>query len=237
MSEVETEIQAENAPPERPDWLPSNFDKPEDLAKSYSHATQKITEQGQKLSSLEQKIQEIQSSQYTQQAESQAFDIEQGLYDAYESGDGRAIAAANAFLIQQAVAQQASALQPTHPTQIPTEMVADYAERSITAEFPDWPEYKAKVAEAIQSDPVLYGLLEGETNPANIAAVLKTGYKIAKYDTVQSATADATKSLEDLSRVTKQAAQTMSGTNSSTEAVSEWDIIKAARTGIPRFGG
>lgn len=238
MSEIEIEIQAENAPPERPSWLPSNFEKPEDLAKSYEHATRKITEQGQTLSQLQAQIEEIQASQTTQQAQTYQSDIEQQLYDAYESGDGRAIAAANAFLIKQAVDQQSAALAAKNtPHTIPTEFTVDYAERTVMGEYPDWPEYAAKAKEIITSDPLLSNAIASQqSSPSAVAATLRTAYKLAKFESGQTAQSQAAQTLDELNRQVKNSAQTLSGGSTSDEAQSAWDAIKAARSGIPRFG-
>lgn len=238
MADEETEIQVqENAPPERPDWLPSNFDKPEDLAKSYSHAASKITEQGQELAALRSQIEEIQASQTQYQTERYGNDLEQQLYDAYESGDGRSIAAANAYLIKQAQEQLKAELLASQPApqSIPTEMTVDYAERSITAKYPDWPEYRAKAGEIVQNDPILSQALSTASSPSAVAATLETAYKLARFESGVTASADAAEKLDEINRATKNAAQTMTGTNASTESESYWDRVKAAQSGIPRF--
>lgn len=48
--------EAVEAEPERPDWLPQQFQSPEDLAKSYQHLQRKLTEQGQEISALRDQI-------------------------------------------------------------------------------------------------------------------------------------------------------------------------------------
>lgn len=221
---------------ERPAWLPKQFNSPEDLAKSYQHASSKITEQGQELSSLRARLEEIEASQQQYQTQQQSNDIEQQLYDAYESGDGRAIAAANAFLIQQAMEQVNKKIETiAAPPAVPPQLVVDYAERSVASKYGDWQEVKPKMADVIQSNPVLRTMVADTTNPDGIAGALETAYKLAKFETASVAQQQVTENLDELARLTKNQAQTLSGGNSSTtEQMSYWDTVKQARSGIPR---
>jgi len=221
-------------PDERPAWLPGQFEKPEDLAQSYTHSVKKITEQGQELAAMRSQLEEIQAAQQQSQQQSQTADIEQQLYEAYESGDGRAIASANAYLIQQAIAQQAAALTPQQAAVNP-EIVAAYAESEVAREYQDWPEYRAKVGEVIAANPSLAKLIEGETSPRVVAEHLKTAYKLAKFESGQTASSRAEQELEELNRRNKNAAQTMTGTNSSQEAESYWDQVKQNSGNLPSF--
>lgn len=222
---------------ERPAWLPANFDKPEDLAKSWTHANSKITEQGTELSQLRSQMEELQAAQYTQQAQTQSQDIEQQLYDAYESGDGRAIAAANAFLIQQSQeALKKEILAANQQPRVDTEIVAAYAEQQVASKYQDWPELRAKVGEVIGADPFLREAIAGETSPTKVAGYLETAYKLAKYESGQTAASQVDNTLAELNRQVKNQAQTMTGTNSTEEAESYWDTVKAAKSGIPSFG-
>src|SRR4051794_36068229 len=64
--DTETPIEAEaEVQEDRPSWLPSQFEGPEMLAKSWREASRKITEQGQQLAELarenEQLTQELES--------------------------------------------------------------------------------------------------------------------------------------------------------------------------------
>lgn len=235
MAEATEEIQVqENAQPERPDWLPSNFATGEDLVKSYSHSTQKITEQGQELAALRGQIEEIQAAQTSQQSQTYGNDLEAQLIDAFESGDGRTAAAAAAFLAQQAVEAYAKQHQPA--PQNTSELTAHYAESVVASEYSDWADLRAKVGEVIGATPYLRDAIAGETSPNKVADHLRAAYKLAKYESGQTAATNAAETLAELARTTKQSAQTMSGTNSSTEAESYWDSVKAAKSGIPSFG-
>lgn len=233
--EATEEIQvAENAQTERPDWLPSNFESPEMLAKSWGTANEKIREQGTELAAMRAQMEEIQAAQQSTQQQTYVADIEQRLYDAYESGDGRAIAAANAYLIKQAVEQQSAALTPTQ--QQSPEIVAAYAESEVAREFADWPEYRAKAGEVIAANPALAKALEGETSPRIVAEHLKTAYKLAKFESGHAATARAEQDIAEINRQVKNQAQTMAGSNSTTEETSYFDRVKAAGGGNSRFG-
>ena len=237
MSDEETvEVTEAIVPDERPAWLPSNFEKPEDLAKSYSHAASKITSQGQELAELRSQMEEIQAAQQSSSQAAQTASVEQLLYDAYESGDGQRIAEANAWLVDQAVAQRLEAQNPAQPNQGPVhEMTAFLAEQIVAQDNQDWPEYRAKVGEVIAANPALRSAIEGETNPRNVAAHLETAYKLAKYDAGASATSQAAAEVAEINRQVKNQAQTMSGGNASTEAESYWDTVKQAKAGIPSF--
>ncbi len=236
----ETEIQVEETAPERPDWLPSNFNSPEDLAKSYSHATSKITEQGQELSQLRTQVAELayaqEQAQTQQQQATQTADVEQQLYDAYESGDGRAIAAANAFLVQQAVQQQMAQMQAPQEAALPTEFAISYARDKMALDLSDWSEYEDEVGKIIQGNPVLSQSLAGETNPLRIVESLKTAYELAKYRSGASAAdvaaQNATQALDEFNRQNKNSAQTMVGTNSAQEDVSYFDQVKKSNPSI-----
>lgn len=218
---------------ERPSWLPSNFDKPEDLAKSYEHATRKITEQGQTLAQVQAQLAEIQASQVEQQSQQYGTDLESQLYEAFESGDGRTAAAAAAFLAQQAVEKALKEYQPPTP-QNNTQITAALANQELAAKYSDWSEISPKIGELVQQDP---GILPvNAATPLNdVVRALDRAYKLAKYEAGQSASTEAAQSLEELARLTKNQAQTMSGTNSSSEATSYWDEVKKAQGGIPRI--
>lgn len=235
MADEEIGIQETTAQGERPSWLPSNFESPEDLAKSYSHATKKITEQGQQLSQLQQQIEAIQASQQEVQTQQYGQDLESQLYEAFESGDGRTAAAAAAFLAKQAVEQALAAYQPPVSAAQP-ELVAQYALTSAAQKHQDWAEVESDVQGIINSNKVLSGMFSGpNTTPSQAAEALDTAYKLAKYERGQTAQSEATDSLSELARLTKQQAQTMSGTNSVQEQESMWDEIQKAKSGIPSF--
>lgn len=218
----------------RPDWLPSNFDKPEDLAKSYTHAASKITEQGQELAALRAQIEEIQATQTQQTSQAYEQDIETQLYEAFESGDGRTAAAAAAFLANQAVEKALASYSPKEAPLDP-QITAQFADNALAAKYPDWQEVRARAGEVVGQNPTLFPI-SANTKPSQVVEYLDAAYKLAKFESGESAASAATQNLEELARLTKQQAQTMSGTNSSQEAVSYWDDIKKARSGVPSFG-
>lgn len=234
MEEATEEIQAEdNAPPERPDWLPANFDKPEDLAKSYEHATRKITEQGQTLSQLQQQMETLQELQTQQAAQPYGQDLETQLYEAFESGDGRSAAAAAAWVAQQAVD---AALKQYQPPSQPhnSQLTAALANQELAAKYQDWHEVSAKIGELVQQDPSILPVTD--TTPLNdVVKHLDRAYKLAKYENGQTAATSAADTLAEINRQTKQSAQTLSGTNSSQDGESYWDEVRKAQSGIPRI--
>jgi len=226
----------ENAQTERPNWLPSNFESPEMLAKSYEHSTKKITEQGQELAALRSQLDEIQMGQQQTVNTSEQERIEQELYDMYESGDGRQIAQANAYLIQQAMSPLAAKIEGIHdPSPAMTQITAKYARDQVAARYDDWEQTEPMVAEVIQGNPVLRQMIADPSNPEGVAQALDTAYKIAKFESGTAASQRAEQELAEINRQVKNQAQTMTGSNSSTETPSLFDQIKAAKGGIPSF--
>lgn len=230
----------------RPDWLPSGgefsqINSPEELAKAYSGAVRKITEtsqasaqQGQELESLRSQIEEIQAAQTQQTSQAYEHDIETQLYEAFESGDGRTAAAAAAFLANQAVEKALANYSPKESPLDP-QITAQFADNALAAKYPDWQEVRSRAGEVVGQNPTLFPI-SANTKPSQVVEYLDAAYKLAKFENGESAASAATSNLEELARLTKQQAQTMSGTNSSQEAVSYWDDVKKARSGVPSFG-
>ena len=93
-----------------------------------------------------------------------------------------------------------------------------------------------KVREVVGANPILGNMISQEKSPTKVAEYLETAYKLAKYESGQVASDQATQALSEFNRQNKQAAQTMSGTNSQQEDSDYFEMVKKATTGIPSFG-
>src|SRR4051794_11287828 len=83
-TETVSEAETESTEIERPSWLPSQFETPEMLAKSWREASRKITEQGQQLAELARENEQLTQELASLLAERDAFEeritlLERGL--------------------------------------------------------------------------------------------------------------------------------------------------------------
>jgi hypothetical protein len=236
VADEETEIQVEaTVPPERPDWLPSQFDKPEAVVESWVHANRKITEQGQELAEARKQLLEMQEAQMVPAPQPFSQDIEAQLIDAFESGDGRTIAAATAFLAQQAAADHARQQEPARQNTNTGELTAALASQELAARYPDWHDVKQKIGDLVNADPGILPV-SADTPLSDVVKHLDRAYRLVKYDSGETAGTQAAADLAELARLTKVQAQTMSGASVAQQAETYWDDVKGAKSGIPSFG-
>ena len=216
---------------ERPEWLPSNFKSPEDLAKSYLEAQRKITELGNHSKNLEENYADLaaQVEQLTaQQRQPDPANAHQVWQDMYDNDP----ITTQWTLAQQAAAQAVEQYQKQFQNDPRLSATYDLARNQATANlrarYEDFAEYSTQVGEVIQqlnlSDEVL-------ANPAVLESTMENAYKIARYDDLTTKLADREKSIAE-SAAAKRAAQTVTGSQGrpmSPDAVkAEWDAIKAA---------
>lgn len=218
--------------PERPEWLPENFTSPEDLARSYSEAQRKITEQAQQMKGLEDAVNTMREQQEQFIASQNQPDPEmvqsqwQEMLEADPVNTVAQIAAASA---QQAIQQYQQQQQPVGENL--TALVAAYADQTLQAKYgQDWEDNKAKVGEIIQSNP-LFQNDQFWTNPQSATAALENAYKLARTDEILSGNTVVQQQMND-TRQMKLAAQTANGASGSHAAPaddqSEWERIKNA---------
>lgn len=234
---------------ERPDWLPANFNSPEDLAKSYAEAQRKITELGQTNSALEQNVNELAAQFESFQQQSQ----QQSQYDpstdpflasyeqAMETGDYRTALAYQAQLtqaaVQTALAQYAQGQQQQGNPQLEAHYntVAFNADQMLGNKYEDWNDYKGKIAEAIQHSPHLVPD-EALTSPLATAEALDRVYKQVKYDDLISGTAQQQQQAAQAAearRLADLAPNNAGRMMSPTQQQEEWERIKAAGSTSP----
>lgn len=229
MSDVVDPVEGQDNP-ERPEWLPENFDSPEDLAKSYTEAQRKITETSQSLAeerrareALEESIQTL-SEQFEAQNRpdpNAVYSQWQDLYDQDPIGTMAQIAQATA----QQILQQQSSQQPSSSPDV----VAFIADQHMGQSHEDWNDYKEKVAEVINQNP-LFQRDELWMNPQAAAQALDSAYQMVKAQDVLSGNSVVEQQVAD-TRAMKLGAQSAAGASGRTPAPpeDEWAQVMAFR--------
>lgn len=219
--------------PERPEWLPENFESPEALLASYKESQRKITELSQSNKGLEDSIQSL-SSQFEEFTAAQSrpdpnqvYSQWQDLYEQDPIGTMAQIAQATATQVLQ---QQSAGQQ--QPTATP-DVVAFIADQTMNQQYEDWGGYKEKVAEVIAQNP-LFQRDELWTNPQAASQALDSAYQMVKAQDVLSGEYAQQKQQAD-ARAMKLAAQTAQGAGGRIPAEDDfekrWQEIQNAETG------
>lgn len=222
--------------PQRPEWLPENFQSPEDLAKSYQEAQRKITELSTQNKGLEESIGNL-SAQFEQFTAAQnqpdpqaAYGQWQELYEQDPIGTVAQIAAATA----QQTLQQYQQQQQAQPGVDPAQYASFVADQTLTAKYgEEWApgsDLRQKVSEVIQTNPVFNNDAIW-LDPAKATQALESAREIVKAQELLSGNDVVQQQLAD-TRQMKLAAQTAVGASGRPDAPAadkaEWDAIKAA---------
>jgi hypothetical protein len=167
--EVE-EQQVEEQAPERPEWLPENFNTPEEMAASYKEAQNKIREQGEaqrrvemQLAQMQEMLEEDRDQRQQQFAQPQQDQnqLREQLMASYENDPiGTMAYLAQQYANQTVEArfqqlQQDSMPQARQSADQQNQLMAMTVDRALGDAYDDWGEYKEKVANEIQQDPSL----------------------------------------------------------------------------------
>jgi hypothetical protein len=225
----------EAAAPERAEWLPSNFNDPADLAKSWKDTQGELTRAKQEAASARAALDALQAERQQaaeqQQHAAQQNDLVARYEQAVESGDYATQLAIQGYVAQQAAQQ----VVPQAQQALPPEFVADYADKAVAAKYGDWDAYKDRAAGWLAQNSYLI-TDEVVGNPNLLAQRLDVAYKAVKADDLIAGNLPA--QATDLSAV-KQAAQTMSGASarqpSQPEEAEAWGrIANAGSTGTRR---
>lgn len=218
------EAQQQEDNPERPEWLPDNFNSPEDLAKSYGELRSEFTQTKQQLRAQQEQVEQLLAAKEEEPADDNFIQTSQDqIQAAYEQDP----VATMAWLAQQAAEaaykQHAKANQPDPAIMETQALVAGkYAEEEVTARYSDFDQYREKVAQEITDNPDLYPEDLFKT-PASIAKALTRAYKAVKLDTLE---ADTTSTVEQQiadQRRAKQQAQTLSGATGRPAPQDSWE--------------
>jgi hypothetical protein len=193
----------------RPDWLPDKFRSPEDLARSYSEAENKIRTQGQELSQLREQLASLEFEQEAEPQEQPSFDPMATIKQ----------------MVEQQLAPQMQQYAPPAP-----ELVIDQAERLLAAQVPDYADYQEQVFGLFKDSPewqAELGRAASTGNPSATAAVIAGA--------VQTLAASGQLTRQASSRDMKLAAQGISGGQSGRPDTPsdqrDWERIVAAGQG------
>lgn len=225
----------DNPEPERPEWLPANFDSPESFAKSYTEAQRKITELGQEKKGLEESVQSLaqQFEDFTAQQSrpdpQNVLSQWQEQYDVDPFNTTLSLAQAVAQSTAQQILQQQQA-QNAQPATSP-EVVGFMADQTMGQKYQDWEDYRDQVKDVIGTNP-LFNRDELWSSPGSAHQAFESAYKMVKANDMLT-NADVTQQQQADTRAMKLAAQTVAGASGRTPAVpdtvAEWEAVKAAR--------
>jgi hypothetical protein len=170
MADDPTPVEPGGEPPAqeaRPEWLPGNFESPEQLAQSWSEANRKITEQGQETARLRDELDSMaELVQQSQMQPPQQYDYQQNplamaAQQAWDNGDAQAFLAINAQIADAVANEKFQALQQAQqPNKAANDSMlavyGDMAERNLQQTYgPDlYGELSGRAAELLQSGQV-----------------------------------------------------------------------------------
>jgi len=204
--------------PERPGWLPDNFENPEAFAAAYKESQNKIREQGETQKRLETHIQQlsevVESMQAPQQPQQSGNDeaIRARLQQSFEEDPIGTIA----YLSQQYATAALAEQQQQWAQQVNPEMVARQerdnqllammVDQRLGETIEDWEAYRDKVGQAIVDDQSLIPE-EVLNNPEATVASIRRVYDVVKArDIIEQA-----QNGNFVSTQMKRQAQTMTG--------------------------
>jgi hypothetical protein len=224
----------------RPEWLPSNFKSPEDLANSYKSAQAKLTQTEQELASLRSKVDEIAAEREQAKQQQQYSQVQGQLVETWESGDPEQQLATMAWLAQEAAkAAVQQYVPPSTPNPALGELIAAQADNLMRSTYEDYDQLREDIGSIIQQDP---RLMQISDNPSvqEVQRGLATAYKIAKANKVLSAAGTVAAVDAEVARAAKNAAQTITGASQRPATMSPqeeaWEAIKNAATNTIRIG-
>jgi len=225
--------------PERPEWLPENFDSPEALVNSYKESQSKITRTSQELAeerrareSLEEAVQAL-SEQFEAANRPDPSNVLNQWQEQYEN-DPFSTTLNLAQAIAQQTAQQVLQAQgkQSEPTATP-DVVAFIADQTMSQSREDWGDYKEKVSELIAENP-LFQRDELWTSPQAAAQALDSAYQMVKAQDVLAGNAVVQQQAAD-TRAMKLNAQSAAGASGRSPAPDDfeqrWQEIQNAQSG------
>lgn len=211
--------QAQDDTPDRPDWLPEQFDSPEAFAKSYGDLRVELQQRGESQKLLEQKIDSLETlietvttqQQQPQQQTALPSNYNEQLMNAYEQDPIGTMLFLSQQVAQNTVNETLRSQQPQNAQQahLQGEMVGAMAQQALGAKYDDWAEYGPRVAAAMEADPWL--MPDSALASVNTAADrLESIYKQLKYDDITSGRVQQQPQSFDATRM-KEQAQSVTG--------------------------
>lgn len=218
---------------ERPEWLPSKFETPEALAKSYGELERQFTQTQQRERAMEENFQTLSSQLEELQTQRQSpqvdpSDAQAQLYAMYETDPlgTMALLAQNAagLAVQQQAQSQQAQLAPQQQSN--AALVAAYATNEMKSRYADFDQERDRIREEVENNP-LFQNDEIWANPQMAVGALEQAYTIVKgKDMLAGVTPvfDTT--------AAKRAAQTATGGNPRPdvpdEAAEAWERVRKA---------
>jgi hypothetical protein len=225
--------------PERPEWLPDNFNAPEALVTSYKELQAKDTRTSQRLAEMERANEALEESIQNLSAHFEASqrpdpaNVYNQWQEQYENDPF-----STTLSLAQAVAQQTaneilkSQAQPQQPGNSP-EVVAFIADQSMSKQHDDWNDYKEKALELVSQNPV-FARDDLWASPQSASQALESAYKMVKADDLLSGNSVIQQQAAD-TRAMKLAAQSAAGSSGRTPAPDDfeqrWQEIQSAQSG------
>lgn len=226
---------------ERPEWLPEKFNSPEEMARSYSEAEQRLValqgevdRQREEFSQALANINEIprEAPQQTYQDPSQNPLIQQ-FQMAVDNGDAQAMLAIQLELNRQITAQEVARVQQElggrveRASDVDREMAITMATERVARNYEDWDTLAPQIGEFLQARP---HWIPEQASVESFERVLVEAAQIIQAEKIV-----AERDREEHSRQEKIAAQGLTGTGSRAippeEAAAEWDRIKSIDLG------
>jgi len=238
VSEHEQE-QSANAEPERPDWLPDNFTKPEDLVGSYQQLQAKLREQGTEKNQALETVQELQARLETIEQQQQALQWQthqNSLAEQWEMAEPTQQLQIAAAIAQEAAERKFQELQAQSTPQTQgspqyADMAVFLARQAMEQKHPDWEAVAPKIGEIVQADPALFPVTASD-GLETIVSRLDNLYMLAKARQSFEQGGSALSDLAVAAAQAKQQASTISGTNGPQVSNDDyWEAVKNADPG------
>lgn len=231
--------------PERPQWLPQNFESPEALAQSYKELQARFTQESQARSALEDNYAEIvgrldELTANQAQPAQQTNPYDQSSYLAEQLGvepeyiNAAALIAQNAAALAVQQAQESFKPQQQQQFEAARDIAVELASNALQAKYTDWDEKVDTIKDILEKNP---GLVSDEDilSPARLAGRFESVYKQVKYDELVNGSADESGQVDvnALAARMKLNAQTATGASGRPDPVASeaeaWAAIKNAK--------
>lgn len=223
--------------PERPEWLPENFESPEALAAAYKESQRAIHERSQRIKDLEgaeQRAQEWEEWARAQQQQQQGpqDDPRERLAEILLDPDRQADLVLSMVSEINDLKQQVA--RTGQPDPALNEISAELAQEAMRSKFPDWDEYAQQVSEVVNENPRILGLTE-ESRLSDLKSGLESVFYMVRGRSALAAQQETSEQAAAQQQATRQAAQTMSGAGVRPATLSDdeqyWDRVRSAQSG------
>lgn len=224
---------------ERPDWLPDKFTSPEELARSYSEAEQRLVAQQAEIDRQRQEFSEALSNieqmsvPPQQQYDPSRDPLLQQYQNAVDAGDAQAMLAIQLELNRQIAQQEARRVAEEINPRVARaqdndrEQAIVLATERVARNYDNWDELAPQIGEFLQQRP---HWIPEEASVDGFERVL-----VEAANTIEANKMMAARTAEERSRNEKLAAQGLQGSGARQmtpeEGQAEWDKIKSIQLG------